>query len=168
MIDKEYQFAGQNAEEKVLEVIRAHWKFFIKPIFKILVLLIILGILFRFFGASSVTSYATYVVLIWVIYIIAINWFRWANTIYLLTNHRIVCVQQVSFFKRVVAEAILENILFMSHKIEGVANTMLNVGSIHIRTSGVSEEEIVMRDIANPYEIQQEITEAQKKYTNRV
>lgn len=168
MIDKEYEFAGQDDKEVVLEVVRQHWKFLIMPIIKIIGLLLILAVLFYFFGASIVTSYAIYIVIIWILYIIAVNWFKWANTIYLLTNHRIVCVYQLGFFKRVVSEAVLENILFLSHKIEGLSNTMLNVGSIHIRASGVTEEEIVLYNIYDPYLVQQEIVQAQKKYTDRV
>lgn len=167
MLDKEYEFVGQNEQEKVVDVIKYHPWFFVRPLLKILGLLLILLILFKFFGASAVTSYSLFIIIPWITYIILVNWFRWANTVYLITNHRIICVDQSGLFRRIVSEAILTNILFMSHKIEGFLPTFLNIGSVHLRTSGVTEEEIVLKNIKDPYEVQQEIAKAQKKYTGK-
>lgn len=168
MIDKEFEFTGQNEKEEVLEVIKYHGIFLIKPLLLILGLILILITLFYFFGASTISSYALMIVSLAIFYIVAINWFKWANTTYLLTNQRIICVNQESWFKRTVSEATLANILFISHKINGFLATIFNIGSIHIRTSGVVEEEIVLKNIADPYQIQQEIVEAQKKFTGKV
>lgn len=164
MIDKEFAFIGQNEKEEVLEVIKYHGIFLLKPFLIILGLILILVVLFYFLGASTITSYGLIIIGLAILYIIALNWFRWANTTYLLTNQRIICVYQESWFKRTVSEATLTNILFISHKINGFLSTLLNIGSIHIRTSGVVEEEIVLENIADPYQVQQEIVEAQKKF----
>lgn len=167
MIDKEFEFTGQNEKEEVMEVIKYHGIFIIKPLLLILTLIIILVALFYFFGASTITSYSLIIIGLAILYIIALNWFRWANTTYLLTNQRIICVYQESWFKRTVSESTLANILFISHKINGFLSTLLNIGSIHIRTSGVVEEEIVLQNISDPYQIQQEIVEAQKKFAGK-
>lgn len=164
---EETQFAGQDKDEDIILVLKQHsWYYFI-PLIKILGLCFILAIVFYFFQASWPTSYSLFVVIVWVIYIAAKAWFCWANTIYLLTNRRIIIVIQKGWFHRAISEATLGNILFISHKVEGPVQTLLNFGSIHIRTSGVIEEEIVLANIYDPYDVQQKIVEAQKKISGR-
>lgn len=167
MIDKDYEFAGQNDNEKVLLVVKQHGLFAFWATIKTLGLILVYVVILKFFGASTITSYATYIILIWILYIIIFNWFRWANTVYLLTDHRIICVYQYSFFRRIISESTLENILFISNRVEGLVQTFFDVGSIHIRTSGVSEEEMVLSCIKSPYEVEQEIVKAQKKLTGK-
>ena len=91
-------------------------------------------------------------------------YFRWSRTQYILTNHRVISFDQEGPWKKVMKEARLENILFISNKVEGPINSLLEIGSVHIRASGVTEDEIVFERVANPYEVQKEIAEAQKKY----
>lgn len=167
MLDQQYEFLGQNQEEEVVLVVKPHWLFFSIPLVKILAVGAILLTTLHFFGASTLTSYAFFIALGLILYISSINGFRWVNTVYLLTSHRIICVYQTGLFNRMVAESTLENILFISHKISGALSTLLNVGSIHIRASGVTEEEIILEGIFDPYNVQQQITSAQKKYADR-
>lgn len=162
-IDQEYEFLGQSKEEKVTLVVKPHWLFFVVPVLKILAIMAVFLVLLGFFGASQITSYSFFFVLAIIVYIISINGFKWANTVYLLTDHRIICVYQMGLFNRVVSESTLGNILFISHKIKGPLATLLNVGSIHIRASGVTEEEIILEGISDPYTVQQQIASCQKK-----
>lgn len=162
-----FKFSEQNRNEEIKLVIRHHPWYFFKPFCWSLIPLIIILITFYKAGASIYSSYALGIGLFIIVYIWLGSWVCWSKTIYLLTNQRIISVTQESWFTREVAESNLELILFISHKISGPLRTLLNMGSIHIRTSGVVEEEIVLKDISNPYEVQRKIVETQKEYTGK-
>lgn len=170
---EETEFNGQKKDEKVILAIKQSAIIFLPAFFKILTLWLIVLLIYKF--SFDITwsfynyllTYGFFIALIWSLYIFIICFYTWTNTIYLVTNQRIISVEQKSWFSRVISEAILENILFISHKVEGPLQTMLNFGSIHIRTSGVIEEEIVFRNINNPYDVQQEIVSSQKEITGK-
>lgn len=178
------EFAGQNTGEEVIVATKQNAWFFVPSIFKIIDLWLIVALIYHFLGGgageetakgflqsiimiSGPTSWVILVALPWSIYIIASAWFTWANTIYLLTNQRVIEVEQRGWFSRVVSEVTLRNILFISHKIEGPVKTLLNFGSIHIRASGVVEEEIVLANVSEPYDLQQKIVTEQKNLTGK-
>lgn len=167
------EFHGQKQGEKVLLVLKQNAIVFLAMIVKVITLWLIFILLYKFsfyipWGwYSYVLSAWLWIAIIGSLYMIATRWYTWANTVYLLTNDRVLSVEQASWFNRVISEATLWNILFISHKVEGPIQTVFNYGSIHIRASGVVEEEIVLRNVSDPYEAQQEIVGAQKKITGR-
>jgi hypothetical protein len=170
---EDLEFNGQQKNEKVILAVKRSAITFLPALAKILTLWLIVLLIYKF--SFDITwsfynyllTYGFFIALLWSLYIFATTWYTWANTVYLLTNQRIISVDQKSWFSRVISEAILENILFISHKVEGPLQTMLNFGSIHIRTSGVVEEEIVFRNINNPYDVQQNIVTLQKEITGK-
>jgi len=159
----EVEFEGQNLDEKIIKVIKRHPWYFFSSIVKIAAMWLVFFVFFKFFWASWPTSYLFFVVLIISLYIIASKWFCWSNTLYLISNQRLILVEQNNWFSRELSETALANILYISHKINGPARTMLNFGSVNIRASGVDEEEIVLCDVANPYIVQQLIVKTQHR-----
>lgn len=156
----------QKEGEEVKLVVRRHPWFFFKPLGKTLFFVVVILGFFYFFGASIYTSVAFIIGLIAIILILSNAWIRWSKTVYLVSNQRIITVNQENWFEKEVSEGTLYNILFISHKIRGLWRTILRMGTIHIRVSGVVEEEIVFEDVANPYEIQKKIVEIQREYTD--
>lgn len=169
----EMEFHGQKQGEKVLLVLKQNAIVFLAMVLKVITLWLIIILLYKlsFYISwgwySYVLSAALWLVIIGSLYMILTKWYTWANTVYLLTNDRVLSVEQLGWFNRVISEATLWNILFISHKVEGLMQTMFNFGSIHIRASGVVEEEIVLRNVSDPYEAQQTIVGAQQKITGR-
>lgn len=161
-----YKIPQQKDDEEVKLVVRRHPWFFAKPLRNVLFFVIIILCFFYFFGASIYTSVAIIICLIIIILILSNAWVRWSKTVYLVTNRRIITVNQENWFEKEVSEGTLYNILFISHKIRGLWRTILKMGTIHIRVSGVVEEEIVFEDVANPYEVQKKIVEIQREFTD--
>jgi len=167
------EFHGQKEGEEVLLVLKQNAIVFFAMILKVVTLWLIFILLYKlsFYipwdWYSYVLSAWLWVAIVGSLYMFATRWYTWANTVYLLTNDRVLSVEQKGWFNRVISEATLGNILFISHKVEGPMQTMFNFGSIHIRASGVVEEEIVLRNVTDPYEAQQEIVGAQKKITGK-
>lgn len=163
----EYEFAGQKENEKVILVVRQHpWVFFYTGLIILLIVVIYL-ILFLFTKSSWLVSWGTLIIIVAIIYLIIRAWFVWWNKVYILTNDRIIAVDQSGWFARTVSEANLENILFINHEVKGPIKTVFNFGDVHIRASGVIEDELVLFNVYNPYDIQQEVVKAQKKITGR-
>lgn len=169
------EFRGQKEGEEVMLVLKQHPVVFIFPLKKLWfwglwileIIFVFLSYFFTWQLLNIVISYYFYLALVVTIYLFITAWYCWANTIYLLTNERIIVVEQKGWFSRVISESTLVNILFISHKVEGPLQTLLNFGSIHIRSAGAVEEEIVLANISDPYEVQQEIVSDQKKITGR-
>ncbi|MCL5795262.1 MAG: PH domain-containing protein [Patescibacteria group bacterium] len=170
---EELEFNGQKEDEKVILAIKQSIITFLPALTKILTLWLVVLLIYKFsfyvtWGYYNyLVTYGFFIALAWSLYILFIVWYIWANTIYLVTSLRIMSVEQKGWFSRIISEATLENILFISHKVEGPLQTMLNFGSIHIRASGVVEEEIVFRNINNPYDVQQKIVTSKKEITGK-
>ena len=76
--------------------------------------------------------------------------------VWIVTNHRVINIEQRSMFNRVVAEHKLYRIQdAMSHQ-KGILPTFLNYGEIHIQTAG-TEKVVVFEEVPNPHYVAREI-----------
>lgn len=66
---------------------------------------------------------------------IFVSWMNSALDVIVVTNDRIVCIDQIDFFHREIVEARLENIQDASGSIRGFVYTLFNLGEIKIRTA---------------------------------
>ncbi|EKD56955.1 MAG: hypothetical protein ACD_58C00038G0007 [uncultured bacterium] len=164
---EEYSFSGQKNDEKVVLIMNQHPWVMIKPALKILAIILVATIVIKItLGYSSVMG-PVYIIgavaLLLIILIGGKNYFVWQNSIMVLTDTRLILVDQNGWFNRMVTETNLENILTINHAINGPIRTLLNFGDLNIRASGVVEDEIIFYDVYNPYEIQQAIVKAQSE-----
>lgn len=80
------------------------------------------------------------------------------QSMFVITNQRIINVGQKGFWKRKITETDLDKIQDVASETSGIWRTMFKYGNLIIRTAGASSgTEIVVENIANPYEVQQEI-----------
>jgi len=76
--------------------------------------------------------------------------------IWIVTNHRVINIEQRSMFNRVVAEHRLFRIQDVVSHQKGILATFFNYGEIHIQTAG-SEKVVVFEQVSNPHYIAREI-----------
>ncbi|PIR05766.1 hypothetical protein COV56_01040 [Candidatus Kuenenbacteria bacterium CG11_big_fil_rev_8_21_14_0_20_37_9] len=76
--------------------------------------------------------------------------------IWIVTNRRIINIEQLGLFHRVVAENKLFRIQDVVAQQKGILSTFLNYGEVHIQTAG-AEKVIIFEQIARPNYIAQEI-----------
>jgi len=81
-------------------------------------------------------------------------WSDWYNTLYLVTNQRVITTHQHYLWRRQVREVPLAKILEVRHDQSGLIKIALHVGDVIIRTAAA---ELVMHDISNPYNMEQQI-----------
>lgn len=156
-MDQEYTFNGQRPHEKILAVVRTHPFVLFMPGLKtigfwaIAVALVLLW-------SNQYSSLLAFVLFIIGLGFLARAYFMISQSSFIITNQRVLNVQQNGYFGRKITETELGNIQDVSSETAGALRTMLKYGNLIIRTSGTAAgNEIVVRDIANPYEVQQMI-----------
>lgn len=155
-----FLFPGQQPNEKVYLITRPHWLTLAK---QVAVWLIFVAILLLFdllvaprFPALSQSPYLEYVNLfktIYLMYLMAAIFFLWI--IYYLnyqivTNERLVDIDQINLLYHRTSELHLENIEDVRAEIKGVFGTLFNYGTIYIQTAGVTAH-FEFDNVPNPH-----------------
>lgn len=86
--------------------------------------------------------------------------YSWNCTLFVLTTERIIFLEQHGFFQRELVESALTTIQQVSHHVHGILPTIFTYGNLVIN-AGNAPQPIIIRNIPDPYDIQQEILEAQ-------
>lgn len=156
-MSKEFSFNGQRHGERVALVVKNHPIILFWPGLKTIIILI-LGISVMLFWSSG---YSGMLLLICALVAFAIffrAFYDYSQSVFVLTNQRIINVRQRGFWRRKITETDLEKIQDVASETSGIWRTMFKFGDLIIRTAGVSQgSEIMVKNIANPYEVQQEI-----------
>jgi uncharacterized membrane protein YdbT with pleckstrin-like domain len=97
---------------------------------------------------------STYALGIWVFFFTQfVDYFLDA---WILTNDRIVNVEQQGLFSRTVSELDLYKIQDVTSEVHGAIPTLFNYGNVHIQTAG-EEKRFVFEQVSNPHEIRKQI-----------
>lgn len=155
-------FQGEDPNETVVFVLRRHPWTLIHTGLIVLFLLLMITAIFLYFQGSWVTSWGIFILLPIALYLGLRAWFIWANSMYVLTSERVIAVDQTGWFNRTVRELSLDNIMTISHGIQGATATLMNFGDVYIQASGASESDLSLTKIYDPYEVQQRIVRAKK------
>jgi uncharacterized membrane protein YdbT with pleckstrin-like domain len=82
--------------------------------------------------------------------------YLYLNTIYILTNERVLAINQSKLLVRKINEVPLNNIQNVAHIRKGLFQMMMNYGDVEIQTAG-SSVAMNIKDIPHPYLVQQKI-----------
>ncbi|HEC32874.1 MAG TPA: hypothetical protein ENI63_01280 [Candidatus Kaiserbacteria bacterium] len=96
---------------------------------------------------------------IWTLLIWAKLFGIWTNyylDIWIVTNNRIVNIEQRGLFDREVSTLRIERIQDVTLEINGIIATVLDFGDVNVQTAGESEE-FIMKGIANPERVKSKI-----------
>lgn len=106
--------------------------------------------------AAFITFYFfAWLILIWMLFFIA--WTNYYLDILLVTNKRIIDIEQIGLFSRDVAELRLENIQDIKVEAVGIIQSFLKMGNLHIQTAGQNKE-VSFKNIPNAYEVKNVIS----------
>lgn len=157
------EFDNQRKDEEIILLSRRHPWVLAKTGLIIVGIILIVLIAFLSFGASFTSSIVLVAALIFIIIYCFIRWFVYTNDIYILTNQRIINIDQGGFFTRRVSEAELENIQNVTYEIKGPTRSFLNFGNILIATAGSDNPGLTLKNVENPHFVQEKIINLQKK-----
>ncbi len=157
-------FQGQDEDEPVFIFLRRFYLAFL-PFFLIILVMIVIGLVMiyltlfnlRHNPSISATVYnwavaasGTFVLFSLIFAIVA--WFDFYFDIHVVTDRRVVDINQNRLFYRDISELNLEDIEDVSVSYAGILKTLFNYGDIEIQTAG-ARNNFHFPDIANPREV---------------
>lgn len=166
---------GIQPEEKVLLEIRRHWLAFLRKILlygflaalPLIVRAMISGLDVLLSGSGATLLWfitASWWLIIWCFF--AIAWTNYFLDIMVLTDRRLIDIEQLGIFSRDLAEMRLEKIQDIRVEVHGFLETLLGFGNLHVQTAG-SNKEFVVRAIPKPYAVKDAILKAYDETNNK-
>ncbi len=151
--------------ERIILSQRKHWIVLVGVIIPYIFAAFVPEIFLAFFAPGGFLSTAPFAPLfsvenIWLRFFLGAWWlFVWMGAlstfisyyldIWIVTNKRIVDVDQVSFFHREISSLFLDHIEDVELEVAGFFNTLLGFGTIKV-SSAAAKEHFVLHDITNP------------------
>jgi len=151
--------------EKFIALIRKHWVVLMLPMAKVIISLAII-ILLR--DKIIEFQYGKEVVLVWIISSILYGVHQtivWYMDCFIITDERIIDIDQRGLFKRIVAEVGIDNIQEAIYETNGPLEAILNFGTVKIKTAS-SGSIIGMEQIPSPAKVKNLIVKVQKRKTD--
>jgi uncharacterized membrane protein YdbT with pleckstrin-like domain len=160
-MSRDIHFPGREADEQTILVLHKHWLVFVRSV----ILFVLLG------GAPAVvwlvwsrltdwtlvsgtlsytlivSALGLYILFIWILIYDA--WLSYYLDVFIVTNKRIVDIEQSGLFGRTVAEERLYRIQDVASTTEGVLATMFRYGNVYVQTAGKTER-FIFESVPNP------------------
>lgn len=167
-----FHFKGQKPEEKILMVLHRHWFNILSQFVSVFLMLLLLFGSFIFlpvlfpqvsetFGSNLFYFLENSLfVFIWLIFFII--WIDYYFDVWIVTDQRIVNIEQKGLFGRVVSELELEKIQDITADVKGIIATFLNYGDLQVQTAA-EQERFIFRNIPDPYNVKNIIMNLHKK-----
>lgn len=156
-------------DEEVLMMVRKHWFVIVTELLAVIVAAILpfIGLaLYAALGDSLATvgvdgaiapSLITYLLAVWLL-LCAFSaftiWTHYYLDLWVITDRRIISVDQIHFFNRNVAIFRLERLQDIEFKVNGILATFMNFGTISAQTAGHHDHNFKATGMPNPRELQ--------------
>jgi len=158
-----FQFHGQRENEEVVSAIKNHPFVLLWPGLKSLFFLA-LGIASFLIIGNQIGGVVLVLMIIVAFGIIFRATYCYIQSVFVLTNQRIINVTQDGMLKRGITETEISKIQDVSSKTAGFFKMLFKFGDLIVRTAGAGiGGEIKVRNIAHPYEVQQKIASMRKQ-----
>ncbi|KKS39048.1 MAG: hypothetical protein A3G49_03115 [Candidatus Sungbacteria bacterium RIFCSPLOWO2_12_FULL_41_11] len=165
-----------NPDEKILMVIRRHWFVMVGPVVLLIILLVFPSIFLTtvpyFYPALNnspeiqpMINFSLALYILTVILYLFIWWSDYYLDIWIITNKRLVDIEQKGLFNRHISEMNVENIQNVTLQIEGLIPTLLKFGNLLVETAG--EGQFKIKDAPNLYEAKDLLLRFSNHHTNQ-
>jgi len=149
--------------EHVLFEIRRHWYALARESSILLILALIPFIVLGLFGSLELPDELFLLALAlsmgWLAIVWAIFFVIWTNyylDVWIVTDQRIIDIEQFSLFSRDVSEFRLDRVQDLTVEVKGFLPTLLGFGSIHVQTAGMHHQ-FHIYDVPDPYTVKDRI-----------
>ncbi|MBI3671765.1 PH domain-containing protein [Candidatus Azambacteria bacterium] len=159
--------------EKIISVYRRHpfvlaLELLPLVVFSIIVVAAAFAVVFIFVSESVDLIKMVFFIMVFFLHIFLVAIFMELADYYLdvwiLTDRRVISVEQMSLFSRVTYEFELEKIQDIEVDVRGILPTLINYGDIRIRTASESRD-FVFKQVGGPTHIKDAITQAMRNYS---
>lgn len=162
-----YKMIDLSPDEKIVTVIRKHWYVFVSQAVILIIGVVLPFLVYKFiplFGIDlSGPNFLLFIFFasLWLLGCWVVFFIAWTNNyldMLILTNKRVVDVEQVSLFYRTVSSFGHEKIQDITIEIDGLLATTMNFGNIHIQTAGEARE-LRLNSVGNPEAVRKIISD---------
>jgi hypothetical protein len=164
-------FPGQGINEKIIMIIHKHWWIMFKLIFFYFILALIPLVLRQLMLAYTMilnnnilNITLNLITSLYYFYLLTLffrGWIDYYLDIGIITNERIVDIEQKGLFARSISAQKLYRVQDVTAEVKGFLPTFFHYGDIKIQTAG-TEERFVMRQVPHPYETVKKILDLVK------
>lgn len=172
-------FPGRQPDEQIMMVLHRHWFIFLRHIILLFLLAgapLVVGYIWsqivNFSWDSTSLSYvlvimaaALYYLFLWIL--IFGYWLDYYLDVFIVTNKRIVDIEQAGLFGRTVAEERLYRIQDVTSDSQGMLATSFHYGNVYVQTAGKTER-FIFENVPNPERISRTILELTDKIVDRL
>lgn len=163
-----YHFQGQRENEIVLRIVHRHWFDIATHFFVIIIFLAVLfgsfsimPLLFPDWLGSESERFVTFIrssitLILW-LYAFLI-WIDYFFDVWIITNERVVNIEQKGLFVRTVSELKFSRIQDVTSEVSGMIPTILNFGDVKVQTAS-EEDFFLFRRVPDPYHVKDVIME---------
>jgi uncharacterized membrane protein YdbT with pleckstrin-like domain len=168
---RRFHFDGQKNGEEIVMVIHRHWFNILEKMSLVFFMLLILfasaiylPALFPIFSFPAMNYLFIFLetffgMIIWIVFFLI--WIDYYFDVWIITNLRIVNIEQNGLFNRSVSEMDFTRIQDVTTEVAGIIPTFLNYGDVAVQTAAETER-FLFRQVPNPYEIKDQIMQLQK------
>lgn len=161
--------------EKVLMVVRRHWFIIVSELFAVLTtaaLPFLLLFASAFLppelqlippGQPQYLQVIAFGIAAWLLFCFSFGFMLWTNyylDVWMVTDRRIIYIDQLSFFNRKVSMFRLERLQDIEVRTVGILETFLNFGTLSAQTAGTTESKFISAGLPDPRGLQATIQRA--------
>ncbi len=154
-------FPSQKSQEKVFLLLRRHWFTYFGFVAVSFIMSIPIFILIAYWinnpeifagNMGNIAIAAVFAYTLFGLGLMLYGFIDYYLDVYIVTNERIVNIEQNGFFRREISELNLHQVQDVSAKVNGFFPTMMHYGNIFIQTAG-ERENFIFKSIPNPYRV---------------
>lgn len=162
-----YRLPGKLAGEKIIEVIRRDIFILVKRIFLFIILIILPVIFFQMMifiypnllnGSISYPAVAimasAYYLFIWLFFFF--SFIDYYLDVWIITNERIIDVEQRGFFSRTISEQRLYRVQDVTSEVHGFFPTIFKYGNVFVQTAGIKQR-FFFHEVPHPEKVRDTI-----------
>jgi hypothetical protein len=166
-----YIFQGKRKDEEIILLLRRYWLVLFFRFFPLFIYLIAL-ILFNLFSSDmlavsgievneNILSLAGSFLFMFFWLILFIVWIDYYLDVWIVTNKRIINIEQLGLFRREISELDHVKIQDVTSEVKGLIPTLFNYGYIYVQTAG-EKERFVFKQVPDPVRVRNIIMELQQ------
>lgn len=164
----EKEMDDQRPDEEIIFTYHQHPWVLARSMFYVTVDIILIVLAFLIWQINQFTIGLTVAGIVFGFIIVSMRWFTYRNDLFILTNQRLIKIDQTSLFKRKVSETELDNVYNVNYEVNGIVKSLLNFGDIKISTVGDEISTMTISNIENPSFVQEKIMAYHNKYKAKV
>ena len=164
------------AGEHVIKEVRKHWLVFFVAVLFLLALAVVPVLMFVFAPAELIRSLPfiisgdidvlfVFLLLLWFLVLTLVFFFIWTDyylDVWIITNHRVIDIEQKGFFRRSISSFRLDRIQDITINVHGFVRTIIGFGDINVETAGQGKD-FTIPNAAHPEMVKQLILNAYNK-----